>query len=52
MSSIALGTNSSNMTAIGNDYGYDKVFTRELLALGNNKDIFIQFQQAVTVKIF
>ena len=32
LSSIALGTNSSNMTAIGNDYGYDKVFTRELLA--------------------
>ena len=41
LASIALGTNNSNMSAIGNDYGYDKVFTREILALGNGKDIFI-----------
>ena len=41
LASLALGTNSSNMSAIGNDYGYEKVFTRELLALGNSKDIFI-----------
>jgi D-sedoheptulose 7-phosphate isomerase len=41
LASIALGTNSSNMSAIGNDYGYDQVFKREILALGNNNDIFI-----------
>ena len=41
MASIALGTNSSNMSAIGNDYGYDQVFKREILALGNLNDIFI-----------
>jgi D-sedoheptulose 7-phosphate isomerase len=41
LSSIALGTNSSNMSAIGNDYGYDQVFKREILALGNSNDIFI-----------
>lgn len=41
LASMALGTNSSNMSAIGNDYGYDKVFTRELVALCTNKDIFI-----------
>lgn len=41
LSSIALGTNSSNLSAIGNDYGYEKVFTRELLALGKKEDIFI-----------
>lgn len=39
--SIALGTNSSNLTAIGNDYGYDQVFKREIIALGNKNDIFI-----------
>ena len=33
MASIALGTNSSNMSAVGNDYGYDQVFKREILAL-------------------
>ena len=41
LASIALGTNSSNMSAIGNDYGYDQVFKREMLALGNSIDIFI-----------
>ena len=39
--SIALGTNSSTMSAIGNDYGYDNVFKRELIALGCANDIFI-----------
>ena len=38
---IALGTNSSNMSAIGNDYGYENVFARELDALGSSGDIFI-----------
>ena len=38
---IALGTNSSNMSAIGNDYGYENVFARELYALGSKGDIFI-----------
>jgi len=41
LASVALGTNSSNMSAIGNDYGYDQVFKREILALGSNKDLFI-----------
>ena len=39
--SVALGTNSSSMSAIGNDYGYDQVFARELSALGSAKDVFI-----------
>lgn len=41
LQAIALGTNSSNMSAIGNDYGYEKVFSRELDALCSNNDIFI-----------
>jgi D-sedoheptulose 7-phosphate isomerase len=39
--SIALGTNSSSTTAIGNDYGYEQIFARELMVMGNEKDIFI-----------
>ena len=39
--SIALGTNSSNMSAISNDYDFKKVFARELYALGSSKDILI-----------
>lgn len=38
---IALGTNSSNMSAISNDYDYKNIFSRELSALASNKDIFI-----------
>jgi D-sedoheptulose 7-phosphate isomerase len=41
LASIALGTNSSNMSAIGNDYGYEQVFRREILGLGRRNDIFI-----------
>ena len=37
--SIALGTNSSNITAIANDYGYEEVFSREIIAIGK-KGIF------------
>ena len=41
LASIALGTNSSGMTAMGNDYGYENVFSRELEAVANEEDIFI-----------
>ena len=41
LASIALGTNSSAMTAIGNDYGYDNVFSREIEAIANPIDIVI-----------
>lgn len=41
ISSIALTTDSSNLTAIGNDYGYDKVFSRQLEGVGNEGDLFI-----------
>ena len=36
-----MGTNSSAMTAIGNDYGYDNVFSREIEAIANPADIII-----------
>lgn len=39
--SIALTTDSSVLTAIGNDYGYEKLFARQVQALGNEGDIFI-----------
>ncbi|MEO5347774.1 MAG: SIS domain-containing protein [Magnetococcus sp. YQC-9] len=41
VASIALGTNSSAISAIGNDYGYEQVFARELDALGKEGDVFI-----------
>ena len=37
---IALATNNSSLTAIGNDYDFENIFSREISALGSNKDIF------------
>lgn len=39
--SLALGTNSSAMTAIGNDYGYENVFAREIQAIATPDDLLI-----------
>jgi D-sedoheptulose 7-phosphate isomerase len=41
LAAIALTTDSSALTAIGNDYGFDKVFERQVRALGRNGDVFI-----------
>ena len=41
LSSIILGGNSSALTAIGNDYGFDKVFSRELEGIASSDDILI-----------
>ena len=41
LASLALGTNSSSMTAIGNDYGYENVFAREIQAIATPSDMLI-----------
>ena len=38
---IALTTDTSILTALANDYGYDTVFSRQLETLANDKDILI-----------
>ncbi len=38
---VALATNSSIITAIGNDFGYDKVFYRQIEALATKNDLII-----------
>jgi D-sedoheptulose 7-phosphate isomerase len=38
---IALTTDSSVITAIGNDYGYERIFERQLLGLGRRGDVFL-----------
>jgi D-sedoheptulose 7-phosphate isomerase len=39
--SIALSTDTSILTAIGNDYGYNRLFARQIEAQGVKGDIFI-----------
>src|SRR5215813_73121 len=38
---IALTTDSSVLTAIGNDYGFDRTFERQVRGLGQPGDVFI-----------
>ena len=41
MPAVALTTDSSILTACGNDYGFDQLFSRQLLALGRKGDVFL-----------
>jgi D-sedoheptulose 7-phosphate isomerase len=38
---IALTTDTSALTAIANDYGFEAVFARQIHGLGNENDVFI-----------
>ena len=38
---IALTVDSSILTAVGNDYGYEKCFERQIEALGQQGDVFL-----------
>jgi D-sedoheptulose 7-phosphate isomerase len=38
---IALTTDTSALTAIGNDYGYDRIFERQVESLANKGDLLI-----------
>ena len=38
---VALTTDTSCITAIGNDYGFEHIFSRQLSALGCARDVFI-----------
>jgi D-sedoheptulose 7-phosphate isomerase len=41
LAAIALSTDTSILTAVGNDYGYEKVFARQIEALGQPGDTAI-----------
>ncbi|OFZ75295.1 MAG: hypothetical protein A3K03_10425 [Bdellovibrionales bacterium RIFOXYD1_FULL_44_7] len=41
LAAIALTTDTSNLTAIGNDYGYEHVFVRQVRALARKGDVVV-----------
>lgn len=41
LSAIALTTDTSLLTAVGNDYGFDEIFARQVAGLGRPDDVFI-----------
>ncbi len=43
LNAIALTVDTSALTAIGNDYGYLYVFSRQVEALGNENDVLVVF---------
>jgi D-sedoheptulose 7-phosphate isomerase len=48
LAAIALTTDTSILTAIGNDYGYDKLFARQIQALGRAGDGFVGYSTSGT----
>ncbi len=40
---ITLTTDTSILTAVGNDYGYELLFSRKLQAIGKSGDVFIGY---------
>ncbi len=41
LAAIALTVDTSVLTAIGNDYGYEQVFERQVRGLGRREDVFV-----------
>ncbi len=41
LAAIALTTDTSNLTAIGNDYGFENIFSRQIQAIGQKGDVLI-----------
>ncbi|MDO8683700.1 MAG: D-sedoheptulose 7-phosphate isomerase [Armatimonadota bacterium] len=40
---VSLTADTVSITAIGNDYGYEHIFSRQIQALGNKGDVFIGY---------
>ena len=41
LAAIALTTDTSNLTAVGNDFGYDQIFVKQVQALARKGDVVI-----------
>jgi D-sedoheptulose 7-phosphate isomerase len=41
MRAVALSTNTSSLTAVANDYGFERIFARQIEALGQPGDVFL-----------
>jgi len=43
LAAVALTTDTSILTAVGNDYGYEMLFSRQIQALGREGDVFVAY---------
>ena len=46
LSAFSLATDTSVLTAIGNDYGYEKSFSRQIQAIAKEGDVFIAISKS------
>lgn len=50
VAALSLNTDTSIITAIGNDYGYENIFSRQIQAVGSSGDIFLGISTSGTSK--
>ena len=50
LNAIALTVDTSILTAVGNDYGYDQVFARQVEGIGRQGDVLMVSPQVATVR--
>jgi len=50
VAAFSLNTDTSIITAIGNDYGYENIFSRQIQAVGSSGDIFLGISTSGTSK--
>ena len=43
MPAISLNSDTATMTSIGNDYGYEYIFSKQINAIGDEKDVLMAF---------
>lgn len=48
LAAISLATDTSALTCIGNDYGYESIFERQLSGIGNSGDVLIAISTSGT----
>jgi D-sedoheptulose 7-phosphate isomerase len=48
LASLALTTNPSVLTAAGNDYGFDRIFSRQIESLVSNEDVLVALSTSGT----
>ena len=52
MPAISLNSDTATMTSIGNDYGYEYIFSKQINAIGCEKDVLMAFTTSGNSKIY
>lgn len=50
--SLSLSSNASLLTCIGNDFGFERIFSRQIEGIGTTKDVFIAFTTSCKSRLY